>query len=156
MYWLVFIILFLFCSIEALSADTFCKHDQNTFKCVSYVRNYDGDTIVVNIPNVHPIIGENISIRIKGIDTPEIKTNDKCERDIALKAWQIVKNILITAHRIDLENIKRDKYFRIDADVIADGISLQKIMLKEKLAYPYNHGKKQKIDWCKGNIQGFM
>jgi len=125
-----------------------CNHDRNTFRCVNYIRNYDGDTIIVNIPYVHQIIGENIPVRIRGIDTPEIRTSDRCERDIALKARQLVKTILQNAHRIDLENVKRDKYFRIDADVIAEGKSLQNILLKEKLAYPYNQGKKQKIDWC--------
>ena len=43
-----------------------------------YVRNYDGDTVTFNLPNLHPIIGENISIRVNSIDTPEI--NGKCEK----------------------------------------------------------------------------
>ena len=38
-----------------------------------YVRNYDGDTITFNLPNLHPIIGKNIRVRLNGIDTPEIK-----------------------------------------------------------------------------------
>ena len=33
---------------------------------------YDGDTFRVNIDEFPPIIGENIAIRILGIDTPEI------------------------------------------------------------------------------------
>jgi len=44
-----------------------------------YVRNYDGDTITFNLPGLHPIIGEKISIRVNGIDTPEIK--GKCEKE---------------------------------------------------------------------------
>ena len=36
---------------------------------------YDGDTFRVNIDEFPPIIGENIAIRILGIDTPEIKGN---------------------------------------------------------------------------------
>ena len=38
-----------------------------------YVRNYDGDTITLTLPSLHPIIGEKISIRVNGIDTLEIK-----------------------------------------------------------------------------------
>ena len=38
-----------------------------------YVRNYDGDTVTFNLPSLHPIIGEKISIRVNGIDTLEIK-----------------------------------------------------------------------------------
>ena len=44
-----------------------------------YVRNYDGDTITFNLPGLHPIISEKISIRVNGIDTPEIK--GKCEKE---------------------------------------------------------------------------
>ena len=44
-----------------------------------YLRNYDGDTITFNLPSLHPIIGEKISIRVNGIDTPEIK--GKCEKE---------------------------------------------------------------------------
>ena len=38
-----------------------------------YVQNYDGDTVTFNLPGLHPIIGEKISIRVNGIDTPEIR-----------------------------------------------------------------------------------
>ncbi len=44
-----------------------------------YVRNYDGDTITFNLPGLHPVIGEKISIRVNGIDTPEIR--GKCENE---------------------------------------------------------------------------
>ena len=43
------------------------------YKGAVYLRNYDGDTITFNLPGLHPIIGEEISIRVNGIDTPEIK-----------------------------------------------------------------------------------
>ena len=44
-----------------------------------YIRNYDGDTITFNLPGLHLIIGENISIRVNGIDTLEIK--GKCVQE---------------------------------------------------------------------------
>ena len=69
---LVFLMSTLSCG-NALNLDFLCKHDDTTFRCVEYVRNYDGDTITVNIPNTPPIIGIKMPIRISGIDTPEIK-----------------------------------------------------------------------------------
>jgi micrococcal nuclease len=48
------------------------------FEGAVYIRNYDGDTITFNLPSLHPIIGEKISIRVNGIDTPEIRGN--CEK----------------------------------------------------------------------------
>lgn len=34
---------------------------------------YDGDTMTVTIPDVPPLLGENIPVRVRGIDTPEMK-----------------------------------------------------------------------------------
>ena len=44
-----------------------------------YLRNYDSDTIPFDLPGLHPIIGEKISIRVNGIDTPEMR--GKCEKE---------------------------------------------------------------------------
>ena len=88
-----------------------------------YVRNYDGDTITFNLPNLHPIIGEKISLRVNGIDTPEIKGKCEKEKYDAKQAQQMVADILTDAEQIVLRNMERGKYFRIAADVIVDGES---------------------------------
>ncbi len=56
----------------------------------------------VSIPGVHPLFGEKISVRLAGIDTPEI--NGKCDQEKALaeKARDLVRGILPTARSIDL------------------------------------------------------
>jgi len=56
------------------------------FYDVEYVRNYDGDTITVNINDVHPLLGDNINIRVRGIDTPEIRGKCQYEKDLAYEA----------------------------------------------------------------------
>lgn len=126
-----------------------CTHDNNNFRCVEYVKNYDGDTITFNIPGIHPLFGKKISIRINGIDTPEIRTKNKCEKEKALQAKKIVKVIMENANRIDLKNVKRGKYFRIVADVIIDGQSIKNILIEKKIAIGYDGRKKNKINWCK-------
>lgn len=133
---------------EAMKPVDNCVHDESTFRCVKYIRNYDADSVTVTIPNVHPLLGELISIRIKGIDTGEMKSKATCEKDRAIAAQQMIEKILIGAKRINLKNIGRDKYFRILADVEVDGQFLKDQLLKENLAYSYNGGTKQKIDWC--------
>lgn len=126
-----------------------CKHDDSTFRCVEYVRNYDADTITFNVPGVHPIIGNKINVRVSGIDTPEVRTKNSCEKDKARNAKKLVANLLKNAKRIDLVNVKRDKYFRINADVVIDGKALSHYLLKNGLAYAYDGGTKPKVDWCK-------
>ncbi len=133
----------------ASSGENNCAHDAKTFRCVKYVRNYDADTITFNIPNVHPLIGEKISVRVRHIDTPEIKGKLPCEKEAARNAKRLIENLLKNARRIDLEKVDKDKYFRILADVIVDGKPLKDLLLKNNLAYNYEGKTKQKIDWCK-------
>lgn len=108
---------------------------------------YDGDTIKVNIKDYPPILGEKISIRINGIDTPEIK--GKCEKEklLAKKARDVVKSTLKNSKIIELKNIQRGKYFRIVADVYADNIQISEILVQKKLAVRYDGGTKTR-NWC--------
>lgn len=128
-----------------------CTHDANNFRCVKYVKNYDADTVTFDIPNVHPLIGNRVSIRVNGVDAPEIRTKNKCEKIKGRKAKKIVRNLLKNAKRIDLENVSRGKYFRVVADVKIDGQSLSYYLLKNGLAHTYDGGTKKKVDWCKTN-----
>jgi endonuclease YncB( thermonuclease family) len=113
------------------------------------VKNYDADTITVDIPGTHPLIGKNVSVRVAHVDTPEIKTEDLCEKAAGRAAQRLIENILKNAKRIDLVNVERDKYFRILADVEVDGRSLKDILFKNELAYAYEGGTKQHPNWCK-------
>lgn len=138
-----------FLSFSLLSSTKDCNHDATSFRCVEYVKNYDADTITFNIPSVHPLIGKQINVRVLGVDTPEVRTKNKCEKDKGRNAKRLVKSLLKQAKRIDLVNIKRGKYFRVVADVVIDGQSLSTYLLKNGLAYAYNGRTKAKVDWCK-------
>ena len=112
-----------------------------------YVRNYDGDTITFNLPELHPIIGEKISIRVNGIDTPEIKGKCEKEKYDAQQVRDMVADILKDAEQITLKNMERGKYFRIAADVIVDGENLADILIEAGMAVRYDGGKKTH-KWC--------
>lgn len=92
-------------------------------------------------------------MRVLGIDAPEIKGRDTCEKEAALKARDLASNLLKSAQRIDLVNIGRDKYFRVLADVTVDHRSLGKILINERLAVPYDGGHKDRVSWCGTNGQ---
>lgn len=125
-----------------------CEHTTNAFYCVQYLQNHDGDTITVRVHHVHPLLGERIPVRIDGIDAPEMYSPDICERVAAKRAQVLVSTRLRNAQRVDLVSLQRDKYFRILADVRADGESLAGILLMNGLAYPYDGGTKKKVNWC--------
>ena len=108
---------------------------------------YDGDTFRVNIASLPPIVGKNIAIRVNGVDTPEIRGKCEYEKNLALKARDFVRGKLSNAKEIKLTNLQRGKYFRVVANVVVDGISLEQELLDNKLAYRYSGGKK--LSWCK-------
>jgi len=112
-----------------------------------YVRNYDGDTITFILSGLHPIIGEKISIRVNGIDTPEIKGKCEKEKYDAQQAKEMVADILKDAEQITLKNMERGKYFRIAADVFVDGESLADMLIEAGMAVRYDGGKKTH-KWC--------
>ena len=133
--------------VHVVQRDT-CGHTDTEFNCIEFLSNYDGDTIKVRIPNVHPLIGEKVSVRVAGVDTPELVSADPCERAVARVSRNFVRSMLQHASRIDLTDLRRDKYFRILADVVADGESVALALLAHGLAYPYDGGSKARIDWC--------
>ena len=108
---------------------------------------YDGDTFRADIKGLPDIIGKNIAIRILGIDTPEIKGKCEEEKVVAIKARDFSRKALFNAKTITLKNLKRDKYFRLLADVYFDDTDLADALLVNNLAVKYS-GKK-KSSWCK-------
>jgi micrococcal nuclease len=117
------------------------------FQGAIYVGNYDGDTVTFNLPGLHPIIGEKISIRVNGIDTPEIRGKCEKEKYDAKQAKEVVADILKDAEQIILKNMERGKYFRIAADVIVDGENLADVVIEAGVAVRYDGGKKTH-KWC--------
>ncbi len=113
---------------------------------VDYV--IDGDTF-----NADVIIEDDISvpvrIRILDIDAPEIKGKCDTEIDLAIKSEERLKELLPEGSIVYLDNLKDDKYLgRINATVKnSDGVNVSDVLIKEKLAVPYDGGKR--IDWCK-------
>ena len=85
------------------------------------LRVIDGDTFRCDIDEHSAIAGKNISIRLRGINTPELRSRNPEERKSANLEKQRLFDLLNNARVIELRNIDRDKYFRIGADVYIDG-----------------------------------
>ena len=117
------------------------------FDNVKVISNYDGDTLTVDIEKLPTIFGSKISVRVFGIDTPEM--HGKCEKEkaLAMEAKEIVRSIINRNPYVSLLNTRRDKYFRILADVETIDGDLAKILLDKGLAVQYNGGTKEK-NWC--------
>ena len=129
-----------------------CGHEEGSFKCVEFVRNLDGDTFVGDIPGVHNFFGSDIGIRVRGINTGEVRNysgKTKCEHEMAILAKAELSRMLERANVIELRETERGKYFRVLADVYINRRSVAKHMLKKSLAVEYDGGYKGGTDWCK-------
>lgn len=112
---------------------------------------YDGDTCAVSLADLPPLFGDHITVRLAGIDTPEMKGTCEEEKALARQAQALTQKLMVQAAGIDLLEPKRDKYFRILAKVMADGHEVAQELVKAGLARPYDGGKKER--WCEVNPQ---
>lgn len=115
-------------------------------KVAKVISIYDADTFRVNIEGWPSIVGENISIRVSGIDAPEIRGKCPEEKQAAQRAKQKTVDLITAASNIELKNMVRGKYFRIVADVYVDGINLSNRLVELGHAVAYDGGTK--ISWC--------
>lgn len=144
---LLMFFMIVFFSLKGFSGP--CKaHTDNNFYCVKVVSVYDGDTFRVKIPGVHKFFGDEISVRVRGIDAPEIKTKNWCESVKAEHAAKMARNLL-SKGKVHLINVKKGKYFRLVATVRIGRKNLANELLKHNLAVKYDGGTKPNVNWCK-------
>ncbi len=108
------------------------------------VKVYDGDTITV--ANTLPIIDDDtiyrFSVRLNGIDTPEIKGKNEDEKQAAKNARDALSK-LILHKEIELKNVSSEKYGRLLADIYLGDIHLNQWMINERYAVKYDGGHKE-------------
>lgn len=106
---------------------------------------YDGDTIFAHVKGHKPIDKKPVGIRVRGIDTPEMKSKRPAVRKKAQKAKELVEEQVRKAGTVHLYNVNlKDKYGRMLATVFCGRTDLAKLLLKKKLAKAYDGGKKPK------------
>ena len=116
------------------------------FKDVIWHRCYDGDTCTYTIANVPDIFGYKIPVRVRGIDTPEIRGKCDIEKSRAKQVRDFVRDLHSQATTIELKDCERGKYFRLVCDVFLDGENLSDILLENDYTRKYDGGKRE--SWC--------
>lgn len=105
---------------------------------------HDGDTFKIDFIGSPAILGENIGVRISGVDTPEMTSKSRFLKDKAIEAREFVKDKIASAKTIIFKDMKRDKFAgRIDCYVLLDGKDLTKMLIEKKLGYEYFGGQKK-------------
>jgi len=105
----------------------------------------DGDTFRARV-EVWPGIDAVTAVRIRGIDTPELRGKCASEKEQAVAARERLR-ALLAAGPVQLLHVEHDKYAgRVDADVSVNGKSVAAVLIAEGLARPYTGGARQ--GWC--------
>lgn len=110
-------------------------------------RVYDGNTIRVNLQCEDNVFCHGLRVRVKGIDTPQLKAGNHCEKIKAKQAKNLTTSFLQSAN-IELRNCTQDTS-GFACDVYSNGQNLADELVKQNLAYPSNGGTDAKIDYCK-------
>jgi micrococcal nuclease len=127
----------------------FSLNGYKTFaKCVHV---YDGDTIhvVFKMPNSNDCY--KWVIRMMGIDTPEMKTKNTYEKQLAIKARDFLRDLILDKI-IVVDCLDFDKYGRLLGDLYVEGneMTISNQLIEKGYAKAYDGGTKTK--WC--NVAG--
>ena len=122
------------------------------------VEIYDGDTIKTELSLPDPL--HQISVRLRGVDTPEkpaasFATTGKLNRakcvkeaEQAILAQSLVEILAEGTDVMYVSNYDYGKYGgRIIGDIEINGVDVATMLLEQGLAVPYDGGKKT-YDWC--------
>ena len=116
------------------------------------IRVYDGDTVTIaarfKIDGVYVPKLFRYNVRLRGIDSPEMKTKSSTEKSLAIKSRDALTE-LIMDRMVRLENVEYDKYGRILANVITEGgINVSNWMISNGYAVEYDGGTKHRpAEW---------
>lgn len=108
-----------------------------TLFIVTVLSVHDGDTLTVNLPCAIPAVCSRMPVRIDGIDTPELNDKRPEMKLLAQKARLRLKELTSPPHQVEMQVTGRDKYFRLDARIVSDGIPVARTLTAEGLARPY-------------------
>jgi micrococcal nuclease len=102
-------------------------------------RIIDGDSIVVDIDLGFSTWLKDVSVRVLGINAPEVRTKDLVEKAAGMKTKARVEELLpVGSEAIVNTVITKEKFGRILGDFLIDGKeSLGRVLLAEGLAESY-------------------
>lgn len=115
------------------------------------IKVYDGDTITIvsKVPNLKNSELFKFSIRLGGIDAPEIRGKSTEEKEMAIEARDVLSE-RIFGREVVLKNVRIEKYGRLLCDVYLEGTNLNQWMVEQRYAVEYDGGTKNTPDsWRK-------
>jgi micrococcal nuclease len=112
------------------------------------IKIYDGDTITIATKLPLKYDEEDspyyrYSIRLNGIDCPEMRTKNAEEKECAILVRDYLRSLL-TDKIVILKNVEVErKYGRLLADVYLGDVNICELLLSKNMAVKYNGGTKE-------------
>ena len=114
------------------------------------VRVVDGDTFRATIADWPKVVGENIPVRVAGVDAPEPRGKCQAEKDLAEAARAFLEALIGPGKQVELRRVRRGKFFRLIAEVRVwiDGgwVNVGDALIRFGHARPYAGGRRR--SWC--------
>lgn len=124
-----------------------CKPFLPTFTEARCVRVHDGDTIHIGTIMPPPHDATRFCCRILGIDTPELRSRNAEERELARHARDVLRS-MIHLKMIGVSASAFDKYGRLLVRITTpSGDDVASTLVKMHLAVPYDGGKRDHTLW---------
>jgi len=109
------------------------------------IRVVDGDTVDVDIDLGFDCWVRNQRIRLFGIDTPECRTRNKQEKAHGLLAKAYAQKALKLGGVYALRTREKGKFGRYLGEIKVGRTTINKLLIKEKLAVAYTEKSKKDI-----------
>ena len=120
-----------------------CQPFQPDLKIGKVIKVYDGDSITIAAKPYENYPIYRFSIRLSGIDTPELRTRNENEKKHAIIARDALSEKILDKI-VTLKNVESEKYGRVLADVYLGDENINEWLINQNFAVKYDGGTKEK------------
>ena len=90
--------------------------------------HYLGHSFVANLPQVHPVFGRALTVKVRGITVQSIDDKNTEKSRAAFRQWHVFKRMLEGAETVEISNLERGETgFWVWADLYLNGKFIQNL-----------------------------
>ena len=126
-----------FLCLTILLASCFSQSGKNNHKFSSrfqldvsrdILETLDGNTFVVNLTQVHPVFGQALTVKARGMNVESISDENTEKSRAGFRQWHAFKRMLEGAESVEIGNLERGKTgFWVWADLYLNGKFIQNL-----------------------------
>lgn len=88
----------------------------------------DGNTFVANLQQVHPVFGQALTVKVRGMNVESISDKNTEKSRAGFRQWHAFKRMLEGAESVEISNLERGETgFWVWADLYLNGKFIQNL-----------------------------